>query len=86
MVRILGLDPSLSSTGWGIIEAENNRMHYVADGYIKTDKRQMTSISGVFAGGDLIKEENTVAYASVSGRNAAYNIDNYLKKFDKKSK
>ena len=56
------------------------------DGYIKTDKRQMTSISGVFAGGDLIKEENTVAYASVSGRNAAYNIDNYLKKFDKKSK
>lgn len=56
------------------------------DGYIKTDKRQMTSMAGVFAGGDLIKEENTVAYASASGRNAAYNIDLYLKKFDKKSK
>lgn len=56
------------------------------DGYIKTDKRQMTSMSGVFAGGDLIKEENTVAYASFSGRNAAYNIDLYLKKFDKSSK
>lgn len=56
------------------------------DGYIKTDKKQMTSMAGVFAGGDLIKEENTVAYASFSGRNAAYNIDLYLKKFDKKSK
>ena len=39
MVRILGLDPSLSSTGWGIIEAENNRMHYVADGYINPDAK-----------------------------------------------
>lgn len=35
-MRILGLDPSLSSTGWGIIEVESNRMRYVADGYIKT--------------------------------------------------
>ena len=39
MVKILGLDPSLSSTGWGIIEAENNRMRYVADGFIKTDAK-----------------------------------------------
>ena len=29
-MRILGLDPSLSSTGWGIIEVENNRVRYVA--------------------------------------------------------
>ncbi|MBE6444770.1 MAG: crossover junction endodeoxyribonuclease RuvC [Alphaproteobacteria bacterium] len=39
MVRILGLDPSLSSTGWGIIEAENNRVRYVADGFIPTDAK-----------------------------------------------
>ena len=38
-MRILGLDPSLSSTGWGIIEVESNRMRYVADGYIKTDAK-----------------------------------------------
>ena len=36
-MRILGLDPSLSSTGWGIVEVENNRLRYVADGFIKTD-------------------------------------------------
>lgn len=38
-MRILGLDPSLSSTGWGVIEVENNRLHYVADGFIKTDPK-----------------------------------------------
>lgn len=38
-MRILGLDPSLSSTGWGIVEVENNRLHYVADGFIKTDTK-----------------------------------------------
>ena len=35
-MRILGLDPSLSSTGWGVIETESK---YVADGYIKTDTK-----------------------------------------------
>lgn len=40
MVRILGLDPSLSSTGWGVIDAENNRLRYVADGFIPTSPKQ----------------------------------------------
>ncbi len=35
-MRILGLDPSLSSTGWGIIEVNANRLQYVADGFIPT--------------------------------------------------
>ena len=35
----MGLDPSLSSTGWGIVEVENNRLRYVADGFIKTDPK-----------------------------------------------
>lgn len=39
MVRILGLDPSLSSTGWGIIESENNRLRYIEDGFIPTDPK-----------------------------------------------
>ncbi len=38
-MRILGLDPSLSSTGWGIVEVENNRLRYVADGFIPTDPK-----------------------------------------------
>lgn len=39
-MRILGLDPSLSSTGWGIIEVNANRLQYVADGFIPTDAKQ----------------------------------------------
>ncbi len=35
-MRILGLDPSLSSTGWGVIEVNANRLQYVADGFIPT--------------------------------------------------
>lgn len=42
-MRILGLDPSLSSTGWGIIEIENNRLKYIADGFIKTDTKMSIS-------------------------------------------
>ena len=38
-MRILGLDPSLSSTGWGVIDVENNRVRYVADGYIPTSTK-----------------------------------------------
>ena len=49
-------------------------------GYIKTDKKQMTSMKGVFAGGDLTGTERTVAHAARSGRAAAYNIDLYLTK------
>lgn len=40
MVRILGLDPSLSSTGWGVIDVEGSRLKYVADGFIKTDPKK----------------------------------------------
>lgn len=38
-MRILGLDPSLSSTGWGVIEANGNRLQYIADGFIATDAK-----------------------------------------------
>ena len=38
-MRILGLDPSLSSTGWGVIEVNANRLQYVADGFIPTTNK-----------------------------------------------
>src|SRR3954449_6452726 len=37
MVRLIGVDPGLRYTGWGIIEADGNRLHHVADGVIATD-------------------------------------------------
>lgn len=34
ITRIIGLDPGLRHTGWGIIEAEGSRLSYVADGAV----------------------------------------------------
>jgi len=39
-LRILGLDPSLTSTGWGVIEVNGSRLQYIADGFIPTNPRQ----------------------------------------------
>lgn len=36
---ILGLDPSLSSTGWGVIRSQGARISHIANGQIKTDAR-----------------------------------------------
>ena len=34
--RIIGVDPGLASTGWGVVELRGSRLHYVAHGCIKT--------------------------------------------------
>jgi crossover junction endodeoxyribonuclease RuvC len=36
MVRLLGVDPGLRFTGWGVIEADGNRLRHIADGVIAT--------------------------------------------------
>jgi crossover junction endodeoxyribonuclease RuvC len=38
---ILGLDPGLGCTGWGVILAEGNRLAHVANGQIRTDAKQL---------------------------------------------
>ena len=34
---ILGLDPSLSCTGWGLVRSEGSRLSHIANGQVKTD-------------------------------------------------
>jgi len=36
---ILGIDPGLGTTGWGVIRAEGNRLSHVANGRIVTDPK-----------------------------------------------
>lgn len=36
--RFLGLDPGLRTTGWGVIDAEDNRLRWVADGVVRSDE------------------------------------------------
>jgi crossover junction endodeoxyribonuclease RuvC len=37
MVRLLGIDPGLRFTGWGLIEVDGNRLRHIGDGVIATD-------------------------------------------------
>ena len=37
MPKLLGLDPGLGTTGWGLIQAEGNRLSHIANGQLKTD-------------------------------------------------
>ena len=56
--------PELKLNKWGNIEADENGM---------------TSIPGVFAGGDIVRGAATVILAMGDGKNAAKAIDSYLK-------
>ncbi|MFC1783973.1 FAD-dependent oxidoreductase, partial [Planctomycetota bacterium] len=47
-------------------------------GYIETDDNLMTSIPGVFAGGDIIRGAATVILAMGDGKKAAQSINAYL--------
>jgi len=39
-MKILGLDPGLGTTGWGLIEAEGNRLRHLGNGQFKTDAKE----------------------------------------------
>ncbi len=36
-MRVLGIDPALRTTGFGVIDVDGSNLHYVASGTIKTD-------------------------------------------------
>ena len=51
---ILGLDPSLSCTGWGVIRAEGSRIAHIANGQVPTDAKapmaeRLASLQAVLA-------------------------------------
>jgi crossover junction endodeoxyribonuclease RuvC len=37
MIRIVGIDPGLRRTGWGVIESDGSRLVYVASGVVTSD-------------------------------------------------
>ncbi len=39
LLIIIGLDPGLACTGWGVIAAEGNRLSHIANGQIRTDAK-----------------------------------------------
>src|ERR1700682_6089902 len=43
-VRILGLDPGLRRTGWGVIECAGNRLSYIACGVVETNDKHALAL------------------------------------------
>jgi len=41
-MRLLGVDPGLRFTGWGIVDAENNRLRHVANGVVKSGAGELS--------------------------------------------
>lgn len=72
-VRIIGLDPGLRHSGWGIIESMGNTLIHVADGVVRTDPAlplaerlkvihgELLKIVSEFAPGEAAVEETFVA-------------------------
>jgi crossover junction endodeoxyribonuclease RuvC len=38
-IRIIGIDPGLRRTGWGIVESLGNSLHFVAAGTVRSDEK-----------------------------------------------
>ncbi|UTW54563.1 crossover junction endodeoxyribonuclease RuvC [Kordiimonas sp. SCSIO 12610] len=39
-MRLLGLDPGLQKTGWGIVDSHGTRLRHVANGVVKSDPKR----------------------------------------------
>ena len=37
-MRLIGIDPGLRKTGWGVISVSGNRLSHVADGVVESDQ------------------------------------------------
>jgi len=48
-------------------------------GNVATDERNMTSVGGVFAAGDMRRGQSLVVWAIAEGRKTASSVDTYLK-------
>lgn len=44
-MRILGIDPGLRTTGFGVVEKHGSQLMYVASGTIKTNKQEQGNLA-----------------------------------------
>ena len=72
LIRIIGIDPGLRRTGWGVIESDGIRLVYVASGHVQSTKDEelsyrlrelydgITSVLGSFKPQEAAVEETFV--------------------------
>jgi len=80
-VRVLGLDPGLQHTGWGVIDVEGNNLRHVANGVISPDtKAEMAQrLTVIFDGVAALLGEHTPDAAAIEETFVNRNPDSTLK-------
>jgi crossover junction endodeoxyribonuclease RuvC len=74
-MRILGIDPGLRTTGFGVVEKHGNQLLYVASGTIKTNKEAQGNLAerlkvlfdGIHEVVDRYKPETSAVEIAVAG-------------------
>lgn len=67
-MRLLGLDPGLRFTGWGVIDVEGNRLRHVAHGVVKVPSGERTlaeRLNDLFEGVAAVIQAHRPAEAAV---------------------
>jgi crossover junction endodeoxyribonuclease RuvC len=82
-IRILGVDPGLRKTGWGVIEAAGSRLSFVACGSIETDAatalaERLAAIHRLLTG--LVERGVALATLALTGLPVAEYAANLIKK------
>mgnify|MGYP002779531768 FL=1 len=81
VVRILGLDPGLQHTGWGLIEHDGFRLRFIADGVVSTTAAEAlpARLLALHKGLAAVIAEWTPDEAAVEHTYVARNPDSALK-------
>ncbi len=66
-IRIIGIDPGLRRTGWGVIESDGVRLAYVASGHVisTADEALAVRLSELYRGLSAVIAEHSPAEAAV---------------------
>lgn len=76
-MRVMGIDPGLRHTGWGVIEAEGNRLSHIANGVVAPDTspdiatRLLQLHEGLVLVLEQYRPEMAAVEISLSNRNAS---------------
>jgi crossover junction endodeoxyribonuclease RuvC len=64
---VLGLDPGLAATGWGIIDADRNRLRHIAHGTVKTQASQPLAdrLAALYSGLEAVIAAHGCASAAI---------------------
>ena len=68
-IRILGIDPGLRRTGWGVVETIGNRLVHVACGSVTTDDKAFEGVIIYEATDGVILQTGADVTVRIAGKN-----------------